>query len=174
MCWRQNSRIPELYRTGVLPELYGCLGASSPLCYKQLGRGLGMSKHNCLVSYLLCWRRVSATVGHVQVTKIYKEENCTVYNHSIGAYFKLYCTIYTIYYDHTLYSFPLYKFLWPEDDPQWPKHVVVGIINRIQYSCFDVPHSFPNRNCMELVNDTTCLDNASPCRHATRQNPVTL
>ena len=29
------------------------LGASSPLCYKQLGTGWGTSKHNCLVSYLL-------------------------------------------------------------------------------------------------------------------------
>jgi len=40
-----------------------------------------------------------------------------------------------LYYDHTLYSFPLYTFLWPEDSPQWPKHVVVSIINRIQESC---------------------------------------
>jgi len=39
-----------------------------------------------------------------------------------------------LYYDHTLYSFPLYTFLWPEDGPQWPKHVV-SIINRIQDSC---------------------------------------
>jgi len=30
------------------------LSALSPLCYKQLGRGWGTSKHNCLVSYLLC------------------------------------------------------------------------------------------------------------------------
>ena len=41
-----------------------------------------------------------------------------------------------LYYDHTMYSFPLYTFLWPEDGPQWPKHVVVGLINRIQDSCF--------------------------------------
>jgi len=48
------------------------LSASSPLCYKQLWRGRGTSKHNCLVSYLLCWRRhVSATVGHLHVTKMY-------------------------------------------------------------------------------------------------------
>ena len=33
-----------------------------------------------------------------------------------------------LYYDHTLYSFPLYTFLWTEDDPQWPKHVVVSLI----------------------------------------------
>ena len=66
------------------------LGASTPLCYKQLGRGWGTSKHNCLVSYLLCWRRhVSSTVGHLQVTKIYIEENYTEYDHSIGAYSKL-------------------------------------------------------------------------------------
>ena len=25
--------------------------------------------------------------------------------------------------------------MWPEDGPQWPKHVVVSIINRIQNSC---------------------------------------
>ena len=40
-----------------------------------------------------------------------------------------------LYYDHTVYSFPLYTFLWPEDSPQWPKHVVVSIINRTQDSC---------------------------------------
>ena len=46
------------------------------------------SKHNCLVSYLLCWRRhVSASVG--QVTKTYIEENHTEYDHSVGAYCKL-------------------------------------------------------------------------------------
>ena len=27
------------------------------------------------------------------------------------------------------------KNLWPEDGPQWPKHVVVSIINRIQDRC---------------------------------------
>ena len=33
---------------------------------------MGYVKHTCLISYLLCWRRhVSATVGHLQVTKIY-------------------------------------------------------------------------------------------------------
>ena len=40
-----------------------------------------------------------------------------------------------LYCDHTLYSFPLYIFLWPEDGLQWSKHVVVSIINRIQDSC---------------------------------------
>ena len=65
------------------------LGASSSLWYKQLGRGWGTSKHNCLVSYLLCWRHVSTTVGHLQVTKICIEENYTEYDHSIGAYSKL-------------------------------------------------------------------------------------
>jgi len=39
-----------------------------------------------------------------------------------------------VYYDHTLHSFPHYILLWPEDGPQWPKHVV-NIINRIQDSC---------------------------------------
>ena len=37
-------------------------------------RGGVTSKHSCLVSYLLCWRHVSATVGHLQVTKVYIEE----------------------------------------------------------------------------------------------------
>jgi len=64
------------------------LCASSPLCYKQLGRGRGTSKHNCIVSYLLCWRHVSANVGHLQVTKMYIEEKYTGYYHSIGAYSK--------------------------------------------------------------------------------------
>jgi hypothetical protein len=40
-----------------------------------------------------------------------------------------------LYYDHALYSFPQYTFLWPEDSPQWPKHVVISIINRIQDNC---------------------------------------
>jgi len=31
--------------------------------------------------------------------------------------------------DLTLYSFPHYTFLCPEDGPQWPKYVVVSIIN---------------------------------------------
>ena len=66
------------------------LHVSSPLCYKQLGRGWGTSKHNCLVSYLLCWRRrVSAAVDHLQGTKIYIEENYTEYDRIIGAYSKL-------------------------------------------------------------------------------------
>jgi hypothetical protein len=55
-----------------------------------LGRWRGTSKHNCLVSYVLFWRRhVSATVGHLQVTKMYVEENYTEYDHSIGACSKL-------------------------------------------------------------------------------------
>ena len=33
-----------------------------------------------------------------------------------------------------MFSFPLYIFLWPEDGPQWPKHVV-STINKIQDSC---------------------------------------
>ena len=47
------------------------------------------------------------------------------------------CTVYNmyLYYDHTLYSFPLHTFLWPEDGPQWAKHVDVSVINRIQDSC---------------------------------------
>jgi len=46
------------------------------------------------------------------------------------------CTVHNmhVYYDHTVYSFHLYTVLWPEDGPQWPKHVV-STINRIQDSC---------------------------------------
>ena len=37
------------------------------------------------VSYLLCWRRhVSPTVGNLQVTKIYLDDNYTEYDHSKG------------------------------------------------------------------------------------------
>ena len=43
----------------------------------------GTSKHNCLVSCSFCWQRhVSATVGHLQVTKMYIEENYTEWGHS--------------------------------------------------------------------------------------------
>ena len=69
-----------------------CVGLPSKKCLNklfflrfssQLGRGCGTSKHSCLVSYLLCWlRHVSATVGHLQVTKMYIEENYTEYDHS--------------------------------------------------------------------------------------------
>jgi len=57
----------------------------------QLGEGVGgTSRHNCRVSYLLCSRRrVSATVGHLQVTKMYIEGNYTVCDRDIGAYCKL-------------------------------------------------------------------------------------
>ena len=59
-----------------------------------------------------------------------------------------------LYYDHTPYSFPLYKVLWPEDDPQLPKHVVVSIINRIQRQlCFDVPHPLP----LLIAKNTTAM-----------------
>jgi len=59
-----------------------------------------------------------ATVGRLQVTKMFIEENCTEYVHSIGAYSKLskrsLCRLdwnMHLYYDHILYSFPLYIFL---------------------------------------------------------------
>ena len=46
-------------------------------------RVCGTSKHNCLVSCSFCWQRhVSATVGHLQVTKMYIEENYTEWGHS--------------------------------------------------------------------------------------------
>ena len=37
-------------------------------------------------------------------------------------------------------SSPLYTFLWPEDGPQWPKHVVSINKYDTRQSCFYVPH----------------------------------
>jgi len=55
-----------------------------------IGEGVGYVKTQLSVSYLLCRRRhVSANVGHLQVTKMYIEENYTECDHSIGAYSKL-------------------------------------------------------------------------------------
>jgi len=54
-----------------------------------------------------------------------------------------------LYYDHTEYSFPLYIFLWPEDGPQWPKHDVVSIINRIQGSCV-LTYPTPTLNVFDM------------------------
>jgi len=86
--WWSFSQFYERAYKILLQRVNPSLGASSPLCYKQLGRGWGTSKHNCLVSYLLCWH-VSATVRHLQVTKMYTEENYTEYDNGIGAYSKL-------------------------------------------------------------------------------------
>ena len=50
------------------------------------GGGVGQNT-TVLYPTLLCWRRhVSATVGHLQVIKMYIEENYTEYDRSIGAY----------------------------------------------------------------------------------------
>jgi len=95
--WNQKNHCCCAYKNPFLTFL----SASSPLCYKQLGRGCGTSKHNCLVSYLLCLRRyVSTTVGHLQSTKIYIEENYTEYDHSIGAYSKLSTTSFCRFLPH--------------------------------------------------------------------------
>jgi len=46
---------------------------------------------------------------------------------------------------HILHISPLYTFGWPEDVPQWPKHVVVRILDRIQKSCvLTYPHRLIN------------------------------
>jgi len=58
-----------------------------------------------------------------------------------------------LYYDNTLYSFPLHTFLWPEDGPRWPKHVV-SIINRIQDSCV---LTYPTPS---LTTSTSCSPNS--------------
>jgi len=69
--------------TGV-KDLY----AHHPRCVISKYGGSGVDQNTAV--YLLCWRRhVSATVGHLQVTKMYIEENCTECDHSIGAYSKL-------------------------------------------------------------------------------------
>ena len=77
--------------------------------YHNVGWGWGTSKHNCLVSHLLClWRHVSAIVGHLQITKIYIEENYTEYDSSIGAYSKLStrsrCQLYCTYWANSTSS----------------------------------------------------------------------
>ena len=136
---RENLRIREIIVLE-LDQKYPLepFGATSPLCYKQLGRGWGTSKHNCLVSYLLCWRHVSATVVRLQATKMYIEG----IQPTKRSRWKFTICTYTM--TITVYSFPLYIFLCPEDGPQWSKHVV-SIINRIQRQlCFDVPHPLPN------------------------------
>ena len=48
----------------------------------MLGRGGLRQNTTVLYLTLLCWRRhVSATVGHLQITKMYNEENYTEYDH---------------------------------------------------------------------------------------------
>ena len=65
-----------------------------------------------------------------------------------------------LYYDHTLYSFPLYKFLWPEEGQHWPKHVVISIINKIQDSCV-LTYPAPSL----IAYDTTAMINLNTCTH---------
>jgi len=77
-----------------------CLDASSPLCFMQIRTGYVHQNPTVFVSVLLGWRHVSATVGHLQVTKMYIEENYT-------QLMILHCTV-----------FPRYTFFWPEDGPQ--------------------------------------------------------
>jgi len=53
-------------------KLTESLGASAQLCYKQLGRGWGTSKHNCLVSYFImltttCFGRCGPFLGHKNI-----------------------------------------------------------------------------------------------------------
>ena len=47
--------------------------------------------------------------------------------------------IYTITDDLALYSFSSLYVSWPEDGPQWPKHVVSLIKQIKRQLCFDVP-----------------------------------
>jgi len=57
---------------------------------KKLERGGVRQNTTVLYPTLLCWRRhVSVTVGHLQVIKMYIEENYTEFDHSIGAYCKV-------------------------------------------------------------------------------------
>jgi len=57
----QQNTIMNIHIHGKYPLF--SLGASSLLCYAQLRTGWVTSKHNCLVSYLLCWWHVSVTVA---------------------------------------------------------------------------------------------------------------
>jgi len=54
----------------------------NPVVFYAIRKGQVCQNTTAFVFYLLCWRRhVSADVGHLQVTKMYNEENCTVYDH---------------------------------------------------------------------------------------------
>jgi len=111
-------------------------------------RGWGTSKHNCLESYLLCWRRQSSLL-HIFKTRYFIYIYIYIYIHSYTLLrrgtFSPICIIqpttrsrwkfrictYTMI---VLCIIFLYTFLWPEDGPQLPKHVV-RMINRIQDCC---------------------------------------
>ena len=108
-------------------------------------RGWVRQNTSVFVSVLLGWRHVSATVVHIVnfqrdlvVMRFVHIELITRINRiTTGSRRKF--TICTTTNNHTLYSFPLYTFLWPEDGPKWPKHVV-NLTNRIQRQlCFDIP-----------------------------------
>ena len=89
------------------------------------------------VSVLLGWRHVSATVGHLQVTIMYNEEKL----HSVRSLvvvhilnFQLPEHVPQLMILHCV-VFPHYTFLWPEDGPEWPKHVI-RLIKQIQRQLF--------------------------------------
>ena len=77
------------------------------------------------LSFILLIMLTTTCSGHCgpsSCQKMYIQENYTECDHSIGAYSKL-------------STRSLFRFLWPKNGPQWPKHVVVSIINKIQDSC---------------------------------------
>jgi hypothetical protein len=68
---------------------------------------------------------------------------------------------------------PHYIFLWPEDGPKWPKHVV-SLINRIQRQlCFDVPLPLLTgipltrriKNRLKSTPPPTCVNRQRSCFH---------
>jgi len=74
------------------------------------------------------------------------------------------CMICNTTNEHTLYSFPYYTFLWPEDGPHWPKHVV-SIKSGYKDSCvltyLPLPNYINTTGMMHLKKPdifTICVD----------------
>jgi len=115
----------------------------------KIRSGKGTSKHNCLCILFI---RLTTCFGHCRpsscIKKLYNGEKIysirtLVVVHILRFQWDLvesskYAQQLTFLY--CIFS-PNYIFLWPEDGPQWPKHIV-SLINRIQRQlCFDVPLS---------------------------------
>ena len=112
-CWGFFALKIRRLRPGLNPRTWVLKASMLPLDHRS---------HTTLVSYLLCWRRhVSAAVGHLQVQPTTRSR----WKFRICTYTMIILCI----------VFLLYTFLWPEDGPQWPKHVVVSTINRIKNRC---------------------------------------
>ena len=83
---------------------------------QYVSQGRGAVRHNTAVLYpaLLFWRRhVSATVGHLEVTKMYNEENYTECNLFIVnlQYISVNTTIWYMYlFQYNIYNYSSYMF----------------------------------------------------------------